>query len=582
MTTAQFPRSLFAQATIDDDAAGAARAPTLASPPAGVHADLGAGLRQALASEQLVLLYQPLVDLQTGAVASLEALVRWRHPEHGMLAAREFLALADAAGLAGAIDDWVLGRACRDLHAWHTTGLSGLRVAINVAPSQFRDPALGAAVAAMLKNCDIAPGMLTLEVTESALTQAGAGCDALLAGFKASGLSLTLDDFGTGYASLSNLKRFPFDALKIDAHFIRDVVTSGHDAAMCKTLIAMAHHLGMKVVAEGVETEAQCDFLRRNMCDMIQGYFFSPPLAADEVGHLLASGRALAPHLRRMHKPPRRLLLVDDEPNIVSALKRLLRADQYEIYSANDGQQGLDLLARQPVDVIISDQRMPGMLGADFLRKAKQQYPETIRIMLSGYTELQSVTDAVNEGAIYKFLTKPWDDDLLRGHVAEAFRLKEIADDNQRLHLEVRSANLELAAANRQLEDLLLEKQRQISRDEVSLSVAREVLQHLPLPVIGMDDGGMIAFINGAAEGLFRHSGALLGNEAGSVLPQLFPPPGTGDPGHAADGAPHQASPSRHLADIDGRRYAVVVYPMGESSASRGSLITLSLTAETP
>ena len=578
MITAPSSRSLFAPAGVAD-AGVTAPAPRLASPPAGDDAELGAGLRRALTSDELVLLYQPLVDLQSGAVASLEALVRWRHPVHGLLAAREFLALADAAGLAGAIDEWVLGRACRDLHAWRAAGLDGLKVAINVAPSQFRDPACGANVAAMLKECGIGPDMLTLEVTESALTQAGAECDARLAGFRASGLSLTLDDFGTGYASLSNLKRYPFDALKIDAHFIRDVVTSGHDAAMCKTLIAMAHHLGMKVVAEGVETEAQCDFLRRNMCDLIQGYFFSPPLAADEVTHLLAGGRTLAPHLRRMHKPPRRLLLVDDEPNIVSALKRLLRADHYEIHTANDGQQGLELLARQPVDVIISDQRMPGMLGADFLRKAKQQYPETIRIMLSGYTELQSVTDAVNEGAIYKFLTKPWDDELLRGHVAEAFRLKEIADDNERLNLEVRSANRELAAANRRMEQLLLEKQQQIHRDEISLSVARELLQHLPLPVIGMDDAGMIAFINGAAEGLLSHSGALLGNEASSVLPQLFAPP---DAGPVAGEPPRHASPSRHLADIDGRRYAVVVYPMGENSASRGSLITLSLTAEAP
>ena len=580
MNTAPFPRSLHAPAAGAHDGTGdggAARAPLLASPPGSGDADIGADLRRALACDELVLLYQPLVDLRSGAVASLEALVRWRHPLHGMLAAREFLALADAAGLAADIDNWVLRRACDDLHGWRAAGLTGLKVAVNLAPSQLRDPALGATVAAMLDRCGIDPATLTLEVTESALTQAGPDCDALLAGFKASGLSLTLDDFGTGYASLSNLKRYPFDALKIDTHFIRDVVTSSSDAAMCKTLIAMAHHLGMKVVAEGVETEAQCDFLRRNMCDLIQGYFFAPPLATDEVGHLLASGRALAPHLRHMHKPPRRLLLVDDEPNIVSALKRLLRPDRYEIYTAGDGQQGLDVLARHPVDVIISDQRMPGMLGADFLRKAKQQYPDTIRIMLSGYTELQSVTDAVNEGAIYKFLTKPWEDDLLRGHVAEAFRLKEIADDNLRLHLEVRSANQELAAANRQLEQLLLEKQRQISRDKVSLSVAREVLQHLPLPVIGMDDDGMIAFINGAAEGLFRHSGALLGNEAGSVLPQLFPPQGA----DAAPVAPQRAaSPSRHLADIDGRRYAVVVYPMGESSASRGSLITLSHTGE--
>ncbi|WP_229213310.1 MULTISPECIES: EAL domain-containing protein [unclassified Duganella] len=523
-----------------------------------------AALEQALAQDQLRLLYQPLVDLQSGAVISLEALVRWQHPDQGLLAAHAFLPQADAAGMTAAIGLWVLRRACADLQAWRRGGQNGLRVAINVSPSQFRDPAFGAAVAAMLDECAIAPGTLTLEITETALTEAGDGCDDVLAGFKARGLSLTLDDFGTGHGSLSSLKRYPFDAIKIDADYIRNVVHDSHDAAMAKSIIAMGHNLGMKVVAEGVETESQCDFLRRNMCDQIQGYFFAPPLDSAELHQLLASDRTLPAHLLRMHRPPRRLLLVDDEPNILAALKRLLRADQYQIFTAGDGPQGLALLAQQPVDVIVSDQRMPGMLGADFLRKARELAPDTIRIMLSGYTELQSVTDAVNEGAIYKFLTKPWEDEQLRGHIAEAFRVKEIADDNLRLHLEVRSANQELAAANRRMEQLLLEKQRQISRDEISLSVARELLQHLPLPVIGMDDSGMIAFINGAAAGLFRHSGGLLGNEASAVLPELFPAGSDG-------GLPHH-----HLADIDGQRYTVMCYPMGEHSASRGSLITLS------
>lgn len=532
-------------------------------------------LEQALAQDQLRLLYQPLVDLQTGAVVSLEALVRWQHPERGLLSAQAFLPQAEAAGMTAAIGHWVLRRACGDLQAWRRGGQNDLRVAINVAPSQFRDPGFGAAVAAMLDDYAITPAALTLEITETALTEAGAACDEVLAGFKSRGLNLTLDDFGTGHGSLSSLKRYPFDAIKIDADFIRDVAADSHDAAMAKSIIAMGHHLGMKVVAEGVETEAQCDFLRRNMCDQIQGYFFAPPLASTELHQLLASGRALPEHLLRMHRPPRRLLLVDDEPNILAALKRLLRADQYQIYTANDGPQGLAVLAEHPVDVIVSDQRMPGMLGADFLRKARELAPDTIRIMLSGYTELQSVTDAVNEGAIYKFLTKPWEDEQLRGHIAESFRVKEIADDNQRLHLEVRSANQELAAANRRMEQLLQEKQRQISRDEISLNVARELLQHLPLAVIGMDDAGMIAFINGAAAGLFRHSGALLGNEACHVLPELFPADDAQAPPQAGGGQPH-----RHLADIGGQRYAVMCYPMGEHSASRGSLITLS-TVET-
>ncbi|MDN2701812.1 response regulator [Janthinobacterium sp. SUN100] len=257
--------------------------------------------------------------------------------------------------------------------------------------------------------------------------------------------------------------------------------------------------------------------------------------------------------------PPRTLLLVDDEPNILASLKRLLRRDGYHILTAASGQEGLEVLASHAVDVIVSDQRMPGMLGADFLRKAKLLCPQTIRIMLSGYTELQAVTDAVNEGAIFKFLTKPWEDHQLREHIAEAFRLKGIDDDNVRLNAQLRDVNQALAAANAAMQALVCQQQHQISRDEVSLGIAREVLQFLPLPVIGLDEDGMIAFINGAAASLFERGAALLGNEAAIVLPQLF------------DG---QGTP--RLAAIDGQPYVVAVHPMGLHSRSRGSLVTLS------
>lgn len=522
-----------------------------------------AEMAQALVRDQAQLLYQPIVDLQSGAVDSVEALVRWQAPAAGVPAAGP---RAGEDGMAE-LGDWVLRRVCADLDAWRRGGHAVPRVAIKVAPGQLRAPGLADAIIAMLDAHAIAPGSLTLEISEAALSEAGAGDAAMLARFKELGLNLALDDFGVGHISLARLKNYPFDAIHIGAGFIHDVVNDSHDAAMVKSIIGMGHHLGMKVVAEGVDTESQCDFLRRHMCDQIQGGFFAPPLAAAELQLLLASGRALPAHLLRMHTPPRRLLLVDDEPNILAALKRLLRADRYQIYTACDGPHGLEVLGEHAVDVIMSDQRMPGMLGADFLRKAREAAPDTIRIMLSGYTELQSVTDAVNEGAIYKFLTKPWDDVQLRGHIAEAFRIKEIADDNQRLHLAVRSANQELAAANFRMEQLLQEKQRQISSNEISLSVARELLEHLPLAVIGMDDAGMIAFINGAAACLFRHSGPLLGSEAGSVLPELF----------RADGMLQ-----RHRAAISGLHFDVMCYPMGEHSASRGSLITLSAVEQHP
>jgi EAL domain-containing protein (putative c-di-GMP-specific phosphodiesterase class I)/CheY-like chemotaxis protein len=488
--------------------------------------------------------YQPLVDLRNGAVAAVEA---W--PAHG-----------DTLDL--------LRRSCEDRQLWQGGALHGsdIQVALNLTARQLHDPHFGAGVAALLEQYEIAPAALTLELEEAVLMLDPAAAGTALAYFKHLGVSLTLDQFGAGPACLSNLQRYPFDYIKLDSAVVRALNESDSDAAaaQCQALMAMAQHLGIRVAADGVQTEAQCAFLRDNLCDLIQGELYAAPLLPATIGALLREDRRLPPHLLRVQVRHRSLLLVDDEVNIVSALKRLLRPDGYQILTASSGEQGLELLAQQPVDVIISDQRMPGLSGADFLRQARKLRPDTIRIMLSGYTELQSVTDAVNEGAIYKFLTKPWNDEQLREHLRDAFRLKEIADDNHRLNMEVRNANHELASANRRMEQLLHQMQRQIDRDEISLGVARDILQQLPLPVIGMDDDGMIAFVNGAAGRLFQRAGALLGNEACTMLPELF----------AGDGC---LPPAGHLADIGGVRYTVTAYPMGLHSASRGSLITLSL-----
>ncbi len=525
-------------------------------------AHMETALRVAMAEDQLQLQYQPVADLQTGSICALEALVRWQHPSMGLIDARRFIPLAEQAGLTAAMGNWCIRRALADMVAWREAGLAPVRVAVNLSPKQFRDPGLADDVAVALAESGVPPDQLSLEITEAALVHDANASDATLARLKALGVKLTLDDFGTGYSSLSHLKRFPLDLLKIDGDLINNIVTSTDDAALVKTIIVMAHQLGIEVSAEGVETEAQCDYLRRNMCDQIQGYFFGAPCSATDIGTLLADGHGLPRHLLRIQKQPRTLLLVDDEQNIVSALKRLLRRDGYQILTANSGQEGLDVLAAHAVDVIVSDQRMPGMIGADFLRAAKGLYPDTIRIMLSGYTELQSVTDAVNEGAIFKFLTKPWDDEQLRGHIAAAFALREIADDNERLNLELRTANHELALANRKMEELLRQKQQQITRDEISLNLARELLQFVPLAVIGIDDDGMVAFVNAAAEKVFAQNGAILGNEASIVVPEICPG------GEVLSGS--------LLADVGGRRYQVVAHAMGAKSQSRGSLVTLS------
>lgn len=208
---------------------------------------------------------------------------------------------------------------------------------------------------------------------------------------------------------------------------------------------------------------------------------------------------------------PASLLLVDDEENILSSLRRLLRRDGYQIHLAGSGQEGLKILAQEDVDVIVSDQRMPGMTGTEFLSRARLVRPESVRIVLSGYTELESVTAAINEGSVFRFLTKPWDDELLRKHIAEAVRYKQIEDENRRLQAE-------LLVANRQLKELLDERQRRLAIGEASLHFAHEVMAALPLAVIGVDSEGLVVLANEAAQALFQQH--LVGQDATSLLPR--------------------------------------------------------------
>ncbi len=412
---------------------------------------LESALRTAILNEELEVHYQPQINLHTGQVCGVEALARWNHPVLGQISPDRFIPLAEKIGLIDDIGLWVIEQVCSDVVNWKTLSLPVVPVAVNVSAVQFRNPLLGDRIMMLLNLSGFDPSMLTLEITEAVLMDDTSTVRATLQQLHHAGIGLSLDDFGTGYSSINYLKLFPFKKVIIDRSFIKELVDNSDDAAIIKAIISMAHALGLTVLAEGVETEEQCRFLSHNMCDEMQGFLFSKPVTASSLVELLCAGTALLPSLLTAKKARRTLLLVDDEANIVSSLKRLLRRDDLHILTANSGSEGLALLAHHPVDVILSDQRMPGMTGVEFLSTAKTRFPETVRIVLSGYTELQSVTDAVNEGDIYKFLTKPWDDTKLRGHIDEAFQRKELADENRRLTRAVYATNLELAAANRQL-----------------------------------------------------------------------------------------------------------------------------------
>ena len=522
---------------------------------------LGFALREALAGEGLSLRYRPRVDLVSGTICAVEASVCLDH-DGATVPPAILLGVADECGLGGALADWVLRHAATDAARWRAQGFTALRVGVNLTARQLALCDLEGAILPALADAGVPPTCLDLELPENLLADDVDRLAECLRGLRDKGIRLGLDGFGTGSSSLVNLQRLPLDVLKIDGSFIARVPDGDGAAAVVDAIVTMGHSLGMRVVADGVEREGQCDFLARHMCDAVQGDFVSAPVPFDAMTALLQTGPGLAPRLLRFNRTQPTVLLVDDEPSIVSSLRRLLRGDGYRILTANSGKEGLKLLEEHTVDVIVSDQRMPEMTGVEFLREVRRLYPDTVRIVLSGYTELQTVTDAVNGGAIYKFLTKPWDDEQLRSHIQEAVAYGAMANENRLLTLEVRTANQKLAAVNRQLESVLARQQSDIERGEISLDIVHEALDNVPVPVLASDDGGTIVLANREAHGLFAEQEPVLGCD----LRQLFP------------GLPEPLPEGSSFAfehRLGGQRLHARMQPMGNGTQSRGWLIVI-------
>jgi len=251
-------------------------------------------LRLAIRRGELVLHYQPQVDLARGEVRTVEALVRWRHPEHGVLMPDEFVGIADESGLAQALGEWTLLEACRQSRHWQVAGLPPVPVAVNLSARVFRDRTLPATLAGILRDTGLDARLLELEITESAVMQQSDTTLETLSQLSAMGIQLAVDDFGTGYSSLAYLKRFPIDKLKIDQSFVRGIPGDGEDVAIAQAIISLARTLRLRVVAEGVETAAQLDFLVAHGCDDVQGNLFCPPCPAGDTARIFTLPRAVA------------------------------------------------------------------------------------------------------------------------------------------------------------------------------------------------------------------------------------------------------------------------------------------------
>jgi diguanylate cyclase (GGDEF)-like protein len=257
------------------------------------HVKLEVGLRKALQNDELYLLYQPQIDVASARIVGVEALVRWRHPERGVISPTEFIPLAEETGLIVPIGEWVLRTACRQAMAWQVAGKRSVRVAVNLSAKQFKDENLTQVVLSALHDTGLSPELLELELTEGTLMDDARATMVTLEQLRGIGVYLSIDDFGTGYSSMNYLKRFDVRALKIDKSFISGLPLDSENAAITRAIIAMAHGLKLAVVAEGVETDAQLVLLEEYGCDMVQGYYLGHPSPPDAINLMLANQCAL-------------------------------------------------------------------------------------------------------------------------------------------------------------------------------------------------------------------------------------------------------------------------------------------------
>ncbi|WP_420473428.1 EAL domain-containing protein [Noviherbaspirillum sp. ST9] len=379
-------------------------------------------LRQAVSREEFVLHYQPQVSLRSGAIVGVEALVRWKRGADELIPPAQFIPILEEIGLMAEAGKWVLRAACTQAAEWQKMGLPPIRLAVNLSARQFAGDDIVRTVTDTLQETGLGPEWLELEITESLILDGSERVIHAMNELKRMGVSLSLDDFGTGYSSLSYLRRFPVDRVKIDRSFVQDMTSDSGGADIVRSILALSQKLGLGAIAEGVETEAQLGYLRQQGCGEIQGYLFSPPFPAEEMTALLKSDRRI-PLYSHLPLGDHTLLVVDDDARVGEALKRLLHKEGLHVLCATRVDAAFELLARNSVGVILADLDISGDSGIEFLARAKSLHPDPIRILLTGEAEIATVVNAINKGAIYKILVKPWVDQLLIENIREAFGL---------------------------------------------------------------------------------------------------------------------------------------------------------------
>lgn len=470
-----------------------------------------------------MLIFEPRVSLATGRIVGFEA---GPAPGADHLAPRSLLAQCVA-----------------QLRTWGDLGHHGLQIAL--APGNLDPAALAHTLVELLQGSGVAGSQIELEVADASLPD-----PQLLHALRRLGIACAIGDAAARSASLDALMRLSPDGIKVKPGTTCHAPEDANAAATARMLSGLARTLRLRWVAQGIETPAQERFFAELGCDHAQGPLFGPPLDAAQATALLEAGHLFGGGALQQH-PERHLLLLDDEINVLRSLQRVLRGTPCKVHIATEPEQAFALLAREPIGVVISDQRMPTMNGTDFLARVRQLHPQVVRIVLSGYTELQSVTHAINDGAIYKFLTKPWNDKELLQDIDEAFRENEAQAEQQQAMKRLHDSNQALATQ-------LQTRQRKVQQRSVALDVTQQALNLVPVPVLGLDQNGMVSLSNGSADALLGHGDCLMGSYIEDVLP-----------GTLADSA------GERLVELEGARYRLRRCPLTGAMRGTGSILTL-------
>ena len=477
-------------------------------------------LRNATLRNEFVLYYQPKVSCANGRITGAEALVRWQHPRRGIVPPDQFIPLLEETGLIVPVGHWVLEEACRQAVEWQQAGFDLPSISVNLSARQLQSETLLDDVASILAKTGLKPSCLDLEITESMLMQNADSAIHMLNALKAMGVTLSLDDFGTGYSSLSYLKRFPLDAVKVDRSFVQDITADSDDASITRAVITMAHHLKLKVVAEGVETSEQLALLMSHQCDIIQGYFFSRPLPVPGMTELLVSDKRLPASLLRSctREPMALFVAVDGFDEVIS----MLASDGHRVCSAPDLDSAMQWLAGNMIDVLVCGASHPGFDAFAVIEKAVQNQPQCERILLADSQQWhnQQVAELSSSGLVQRVIHLPVAGMALRQTIEDALSRRHIADEYNRLSHEVEVAEREMVRIEEERRRLAAQNKLLQAQESQGYQILQEVVAELPWPVFGIDADGMLAMINDAAFDCFADRdlapGALLLN----VLPE--------------------------------------------------------------